>query len=77
MKSEQIIRFFKSHGLDAEDDNASITSTQYNQMLDDALTLGGVKLKNLCVDVIDATDGEFYVSYTTWEEILEVYNQTA
>lgn len=73
MKKDDIVSFFKSHGLDAEDDYASISSQEYNHMLDDALALGGVRLKNLCVDVVDATDGQFYISYTTWDEVFDLY----
>jgi len=69
MKSDEVIDFLKSWGLDAEDDDAFISKSVYRKMLAKAADIGGDKLQSFCGAIIDTTDEDFYINVTTWEEV--------
>lgn len=73
MKSDEVIDFLKSWGLDAEDDDAFVSKSVYLKMLKEAENVGGDKLQSFCVAIIDATDEEFYINVTTWEEVSDAW----
>jgi hypothetical protein len=73
LNSQEVISFFKSWGLDAEDDNASIPGEVYNRMVQEASKVGGMSLRVICTRLIDAVDDEFYLSTDSWEEVTTAY----
>lgn len=73
MSASKVIDFLKSWGLDAEDDNASLSSSTYSKMIDEASKVGGKALCSFLASIVDATDGEFYINVTTWEEVTEAW----
>jgi hypothetical protein len=73
MNASQVIRFFQSWGLDAEDDGASVSPKVYAKLLNEAQRVGGNELLTLCASLIDATDNEFYLNVTTWDEVAQAW----
>jgi hypothetical protein len=73
MQSNEVIDFLRSWGLDAEDDDASISESVYRKMLAEAANVGKDKLQSFCEAMIDATDGDFYINVTTWQEVSEAW----
>jgi hypothetical protein len=75
MNVDQVIQFFQSWGLDVDDDAASVSAPVYVKLVNEAKRMGGRKLASFCVDIIDATDDEFYLSVDSWDKLSEQWSK--
>ena len=70
-----IIEFFKSWGLEAEEDYTEIPVAVYHRMYEDAGKVGGLKFQLACNTFVDRVDNYCYLDVEGNDDLLERYNR--
>ncbi len=53
-----------------------IMGTQcYKKMISEAASFGDARLTTLIGYIVDTTDGEYYITHPTWDDIQDIWDQ--